>query len=555
MSKEVKVTFQPSGRSVFVLPGTVVLEAAAQAGFIISSPCGGAGKCGKCLVRVVSRKPLAPPSSGEEKVIGPEMCRDGYRLACQWKIPWEVSVEIPDSSLFQSSQKILSDHKSEALRIDRVSGTPGHDEAGPMAGAAVDIGTTTMVATLIDMHTGVELAVSSRVNPQTAHGDDVISRVKKCREEADGLKVLNELVVGAVNRLFADAAKQAGIKTSDIRMAVFAGNTAMQEIFCNIDPSGLGEIPFAPAFLEAQKRRAGDLGLAMDSDAPVYVFPQIGGFVGGDTVAGIVAVHLDELQKPTLLVDVGTNGEIVLAHQGHLLAASVAAGPAFEGARIINGMRGMTGAIEKVLFDGRDFVFNVIGNVKPAGLCGSGLIDVVAEMLNAGVVDSTGRILDPDELPASLPEKLRQRVLAGENHNDFLLVGGAASAAGNDLCLYQRDIRELQLASAAIHAGINILLKLRGLKPCDLDAVLLAGAFGNFIRRNHALRIGMLPPVPCDRIRFVGNTSSLGAKKILLSAEEEAYAARVAAKTQHIDLSSAPDFQDEFGEAMLFPEG
>jgi uncharacterized 2Fe-2S/4Fe-4S cluster protein (DUF4445 family) len=244
---------------------------------------------------------------------------------------------------------------------------------------------------------------------------------------------------------------------------------------------------------------------------------------------------------------------MVLACNGRLLATSVAAGPAFEGARIVNGMRAAPGAIEKVILDG-DVRLNIIGNVKPAGICGTGLIDAAAELLRVGILDTTGRLLAPGETPPGLPDALRERL---EEHNgeiNFLLVPASQSATREPLFIYQRDIRELQLANAAIRAGINILLQTAGLNADDLDSILLAGAFGNFIRRNHARRIGMLPPIPCQRIRFVGNTASFGAKRALLSVEEKDYANRIARITEHVDLSLNPEFQMEFSTAMILPE-
>jgi uncharacterized 2Fe-2S/4Fe-4S cluster protein (DUF4445 family) len=291
----------------------------------------------------------------------------------------------------------------------------------------------------------------------------------------------------------------------------------------------------------------------MHPEARVFVFPQIGGFVGGDTVAGIVATRLDRIGKPALLVDIGTNGEIALARDGHLIATSVAAGPAFEGARIINGMRATSGAIEKVTIDS-DVRIHVIGEVKAAGLCGTGLIDAAAELLRHGVLDSTGRIVDPDEAPASLAPAVKARILSmlGENH--FILATGEESATGEPLLLYQKDIRELQLANGAIRAGIRILLKQEGLTEADLHTVLLAGAFGNYIRKENALRIGMLPAIPPERIRFVGNAASFGAKRALLAEEEQVYAGEIIRKARHIDLSLDPAFMDEFSMAMMFPE-
>ncbi|MBI3987280.1 MAG: DUF4445 domain-containing protein, partial [Lentisphaerae bacterium] len=397
------------------------------------------------------------------------------------------------------------------------------------------------------------LGVEARINPQTSYGDDVISRIRKCREDREGLPRLQEVVLEAVNEIIDELARKADISRSLIYEVVFAGNTAMQEILCGIDPSALGELPFSPVFNEALQLDARDLRLTIHPDGKVYVFPQIGGFVGGDTVAGIAVSRLDRDRAPVLFVDIGTNGEIVLAHHGRLIATSVAAGPAFEGARISCGMRAAGGAIEKVLLDG-DVRINVIGNIRPAGLCGSGLIDLAAELLRVGIVDFTGRIQAPDEVPAGLSAALRERLVNQDGHWHFILVQGDETASGEPLLLTQKDIRELQLATAAIRAGIRILLGMEGLDVGELHGVLLAGAFGNFIRRNHARRIGLLPPLPGNRIRFIGNASLFGAKRALLSVDEKNYASRLAKTTRHVDLSLSPDFQMEFSSAMLFPE-
>lgn len=611
MEREVKVVFEPSGRHVFVLPGTVVLEAAARAGFIIQSPCGGAGKCGKCLVRV--QQGQCPASGNEIAALGAGRTAEGYRLACQARIQGAVTIEIPDASLFQAQQKILTadtgekldiaprvlkqylelplpshdDTASDLERLQKSVGSAGADiaairampaalrassfkvtvvtvdndliavEAGNTAdqcyGIAFDVGSTTLVGTLVNLLTGEDLAVAARVNPQTSFGDDVISRIHKCRSEKDGLTQLQSAVLEGINKIIDELERKTGVARDRIYELVFAGNTTMQQILCGIDPTALGELPFVPAFREALELRASSLRLHASPQAKVYIFPQIGGFVGGDTVAGIVATRLDRTTRPTLLVDIGTNGEIVLAHEGQLLATSVAAGPAFEGARITNGMRATSGAIEKVILDG-DVRLNVIGNVKPSGLCGTALIDAAAELLRAGVLDPSGRLLDPAEAPSSVPDAIRQRLVPAGTEVNFLLVPAAESATQAPIYLYQRDIRELQLANGAIRAGINILLGMAGLDPMDLDSVLLAGAFGNFIRRNQARRIGMLPPIPCHRIRFVGNAASFGAKRALLSRQEKAYADEILRKARHVDLSLSPDFQLEFGAAMLFPE-
>jgi uncharacterized 2Fe-2S/4Fe-4S cluster protein (DUF4445 family) len=612
MSTEIKVIFQPSGRSVHVLPGTILLEAAARAGYVIETPCGAVGKCGKCLVKVMDGQ-CGACANGDHGLSAAEV-QQGFRLACQCRVMSPLTVEVPETSLFQSGHKILESHAGEQVEVSpsvckrcvqvpppdrddersdgerlrdtldcdalplsqlraapallrssgftvtatlagrRVLRLEGGDTRARLFGLAYDIGTTTLVATLVDLHTGRDLAVSSRVNPQTSFGDDVVTRIKRCRDERDGLARLNAAILDAVNELARDAASRAGVGAEEVAMAVFAGNTTMQQILCGIDPRALGELPFVPAFRDAVRADAREFGLSACPHAEILVFPQIGGFVGGDTVAGIIATQLDRKERPALLVDVGTNGEIVLANQGRLIATSVAAGPAFEGARIANGMRATRGAIEKVVIDG-DVQINVIGDAPAAGLCGTGLVDAAAYLLRCGVLDETGRILDPDELPAGLPDAVRRRVIAVDGDNAFVLADGESSASGRPLCLYQRDIRELQLANGAIRAGIQILLQVEGLSADDLGEVLLAGAFGNFIRRRNARRIGMLPQIPHERIRFVGNTASFGAKRALLSAEQAVYAERVVRETRHVDLSLRPDFQMEFSAAMIFPDG
>ena len=540
---------------------------------------------------------------------------EGHRLACQCRVQGPLTVEVPEASLFQAGQKILtrdaggelqvrpavtkrflnlaiSDREDPLSDAERLRGALGSveididvmrslphvlresgfqvtatvvnnrvvdvqpgDRAEGCYGVAFDIGTTTLVGTLVDLTSGADLAVAGRMNPQTSFGDDVISRIRKCRDEADGLRVLQKAVSDAVNGIIGKVTRAAGVDRKGICEAVFAGNTTMQQILCGINPRALGEMPFVPAFREPLRMRALDLELDVNDDADVYIFPQIGGFVGGDTVAGIIATRLDRMEAPALLVDVGTNGEIVLALKGQMMATSVAAGPAFEGARIVNGMRAASGAIEKVVVNGDDIRINVINDARPSGICGTGLIDATAALLRLGLLDPTGRIVDPAEAPASTPPAIVKRVVEQDGQFHFRLADATETANGEPLYLFQKDIRELQLANGAIRAGISILLKMAGLATDELGSILLAGAFGNFIRRNNARRIGMLPQVPTERIRFVGNTASFGAKRVLLSIDEREYAARVARETRHVDLSLNPEFQNEFSEAMMFPEG
>ena len=609
-SKEVKVTFQPSGRSVYVLPGTLLLEAAGRAGVVLQTPCGGRGTCGKCRVRIADGP--CPPSATAEQVLSAEQAQQGYRLACQTYIDNPLVVEIPEESRFGAAQQILTTHAglgtvlnpvvhkqyfrlnapasedavSDVARLKaavgqatiplhlllklsgflrahdwqgtavvagtRLIGLESGDTSHDAYGVAVDLGTTTVVGTLFDLATGEEKAVSATMNPQVGFGDDVISRISRVRENHGALAELQQAALKAINTLIHGLGEQVGVDVRHIYEIVVAGNSTMQQLLCGLDPSALGEVPFVQTFDGALTIPAQALGFAVNPGGEVFVFPQIGGFVGGDTVAGMLAAGLEMAKKPTLLVDIGTNGEIVLAHEDKLQATSTAAGPAFEGARIVQGMRATAGAIEKVII-GDDVLVNVIGNTQPVGLCGTALIDAVAELLRKGIIDETGRILPPDEAPADLPERLRTRLVTTDNQTNFLLVPAEEAASGEAIYLWQKDVRELQLATGAIRAGINILLHRVGLKPDDLGSILLAGAFGNFIRRSNARRIGLLPQVPCGRIHFIGNAAPLGAKLALLSADERDRAERLRIGTVHVDLSLDPEFQMEFGMAMMFP--
>lgn len=604
---EVRVTFQPSGQSVFVLKGTSLLEAAGRVGIILQTPCGGAGTCGKCRVKIVSGD---CSYDRENSSLSNDLLEQGYCLACQTKVTGELVVEVPEESMFESRQQILEndsgikmevkpvinkkffkldlptskDDRSDESRlldyigevdigIDMLRCIPSFmrmnnwegtavlssnrllvlevgDTSDKAYGVAFDIGTTTVVGTLFDLLTGTELAVESKMNGQIAHGDDVISRILKVREDAVALSQLQQAIIETANDIIGKLCGNAGITPEYIYEIAIAGNATMQQIFCGLNPAALGEVPFVQVFDRSLTLQANKLGLLANVSADLFVMPQIGGFVGGDTVAGMVAARIDSWDKPVLLVDIGTNGEIVLCYDGKLLAASAAAGPAFEGARITQGMRATAGAIEKVIING-DVEINVIGNVKPVGLCGTALIDAVAGMLRAGVLDETGRILSKDEVDDSLPDVLKNRLIENGSNVDFLLADNGDS---DSVYIYQKDVRELQLANGAIRAAINILLRRAGVEASDLGYVLLAGAFGNFIRRSNARRIGLLPQVACGAIRFIGNAASLGAKLVLMSSDERKYADDMCRLTEHVDLSLDAEFQMEFGMAMMFPD-
>lgn len=496
-----KVVFQPQGRTVWVLPGTKIIEAAAVAGIIVDTPCGGKGTCGKCKVKIVQPKNKA-----------------GECLACQTAIFADVVIEVPRNSLLTQLDKIAISSDMPAIEFD----DKYHCDKGKCFGVAVDVGTTTLAASLICLSKRIEIAVTSEMNPQIACGDDVVSRISHASSPA-GLSELQTLIISRTNELIETLCRQAEIDRQDIYEVTIAGNTTMEHLFCGVDPEPLGHLPFTPIYRGADERIAAEMGIAINPKGKVYIFPVIGGFVGGDTVAGILATDILNQPQPVLFVDIGTNGEIVLVKDDKIVAVSTAAGPAFEGAGISCGMRAAAGAIEKVKFE-NGCVYSVIGNVEPIGICGSGLIDITAELLNAGIIDSTGRMDRPEFVVA---DKVK---------------------------ITQKDIRQIQLAIAAIRAGISIMLKKADLKPGDLKRVLVAGGFGSFIRRNHAQRVGLLPAeINHEKISFIGNTSLAGAKLALLSKKARQKAIELAGLTEHLELSVDSDFQNEFAEAMIFP--
>ena len=612
LDKQVRVTFQPAGRAVYVLPGTTVLEAAARAGLTIETPCGGAGTCGKCRSQITAG--VREPTQADYAAFDADELNDGWRLACQTAIDDEAVVLIPESSLFGAGHQIVAESKTDGqvelmpavrkvfvelaqpsleddvpdlLRLEQQVGGfrtdldllrrfPALVRSGGFTGTAVladhhlidfesgdttdrcyglafDVGTTTVSGVLVDLCSGRELSVASEINPQVSYGDDVLSRIQRAGSGQASLDELRDAVLGLVGRIIDAMCSEAGVDRAHIYEIVFAGNTTMEHLLCGVDPSQLGRLPFVPAYARGLDLSAADVGVAIHPAGRAYIFPVIGGFVGGDTAAGLLATELADRDGAVLMVDIGTNGEIVLASEGRLWAASTAAGPAFEGARISCGMRGSGGAVEKVLLD-EDVHLGVIGNTSPVGLCGSGLIDLAAELLRCGIVSRQGRMLSGDELPADLSEALRRRVVADEAGGlSFVLAEATGDRA--PLALTQKDVREVQLATGAIRAGINILLRQASLACGDLSLVLIAGGFGSFIRRSCAQRIGLLPAeIQRPRIQYVGNASLNGARRALLSTTSRRRAEDIARHTKHVELSMDANFQTEFAEAMIFPE-
>lgn len=526
--KHFRVVFKPDDKEISIHQGATLLEAARQAGIVLTTPCGGKGTCGKCALRL-------HPS---EQTI----------LACQYRVESDLAVTVPPESRFYA-HKILEDGVAlgEGTRPTVYRKYERIADAGGIYGTAVDIGTTTVVAKILDMTDGRCLATRAVLNPQTRFGDDVISRINYV-QSPETLREIQKVIVDCVNGLTQDLCRQAGVAAASVYETCVVGNTTMNHIFLGYPVEQLGRAPYRAYSVDARDVPPGELGLDINPSGNVHCVENIAGFVGADTTAVALAVDMDSIQDRTLVVDIGTNGEIVLGTREKLYSASCAAGPALEGARIQHGSRAADGAIEAVVVDG-DICLDVIGGVPPRSICGSGLIDAVAVLLDLGVVDATGRFIDEGGIP-NLPAAVASRRCQNDGRPAFRLAdNGQAGPSG--VLLTQRDIREVQLAKAAILAGIRILMSKLGLVDSDIDRVLLAGAFGNYIRPASAVRIGLLPNVPLDRIQSVGNAAATGAQMTLLSEECRERAARLAKRIEYVEIAHEKGFSDYFAEAML----
>jgi len=527
--KHFKITFKPNGKQISIHAGATLIEAAGQAGIILNTVCGGKGTCKKCLVY------LEP--DGREV------------LACQYRIQSDLTVTIPAGSRF-FEQRILAEGIDTQRKI-QPDIYKKHLEAGSTAmifGAAVDIGTTTVVAKLIDMTSGQCLATEAALNPQTQFGDDVVSRIAYAQTD-ENLAQLHKVIIDCINALIVNLCQKAAIETKQIFEMCVVGNTTMNHIFLKLPIIQLGQAPYKAHSLDAHDISPEELGLLMNPAGNIHTVENIAGFVGSDTTAVALAADIDSAEEMTLIVDIGTNGELVLGTKDKLNAASCAAGPALEGARITHGSRAAEGAIEVVVANEDDIDLDVIGNCPARSICGSGLIDAVAVMLDLGVIDRTGRFVSPSILRDKLPPAIFARLTKDNGQPAFIL---SEKADAPTVLLSQKDIRETQLAKAAIRAGIKLLQQKVGIEDCDIKHILLAGAFGNYIRRESALRIGLLPAVPAETIRFIGNAAASGAQMTLLSRYCRDQGHKLARKIEYIEIAHEPDFQDVYTESMTF---
>lgn len=503
MSEEkVWLKLQPLGRRFPVPRGTPLQDVLFEHG--VEFPCGGRGRCRGCRVRILAGQ--LEVTDCQQDILSPQELAAGWRLACCSRAEGDLVLDIG-----QWEQTILADNSNFVF-------TPREG-----LGVAVDLGTTTLVAQLMDRQTGRVLAVRSALNPQAAHGADVMSRVQ-FGVTLEGRSKLRDLARSAIGDMLQLLVRDAG-QGGAIRQITMAGNTVMHHLFCGLDVTPLASVPFETDQGGLQAFIAAELGWQLKGDPAVFFLPCLGSFVGSDVLAGILATRLHEREAPVGLVDLGTNGEIVIGNRERILCASTAAGPAFEGARISRGMRAATGAISEVHLDSGKLVCHVLGNTDPRGICGSGLVDAVAAGLELGRILSGGRLA------------------AGTR--EFLLA--------EPVRLNQCDIRELQLAKAAISAGLRLLIERWGTTPEQLEALYIAGAFGNYIKLSSARRIGLID-WPADKVQVVGNTALLGAKIALFADDQKPVeCAELLARVEHVPLASDPGFMDAYVEAMPFP--
>jgi uncharacterized 2Fe-2S/4Fe-4S cluster protein (DUF4445 family) len=598
------VRYLPSGTTAHVPEGTTLFNAAHWAGLPIESTCGGRGTCGKCRVRVADG--VGEPTQADHRHLSQDEIEGGWRLSCRAEVSRDTLCEVPRMMatpraatmgvgrlvlLEPNVRKVLlgleppslEDQRSHLARIvdgllaeglevtsgpgllprlaraleagtavtatvvgDHVIDVAPGDGRGRAFGVAVDVGTTTVVATLIDLVNGSTAAVESTINRQARYGADVIARMGHAMTGEAEIEDLRLAALDSVNALIESVCVAAGVPRTEVAEAVLVGNATMLHLLLGVDPRSIALSPFVATFLEARDVRAGEVGIEIHPDGRVAIFPSIGAYVGADVVADIVATGLAREDRVRLLVDVGTNGEIVCGSAERVVATAAPAGPAFEGGQVLHGMRATEGAIEGVVLAGGDVELHVIGgDVEPRGICGSGLIDAVAQLRLAGLLSESGVLMSREEA-----------LLAGHPLADRLVDrdGVRAFALTHEVLLTQLDVRELQSAKGAIATGIEVAMGALGVTAADLDEVLLAGSFGTYIHPESARVLGLVPPVAVERIRAVGNAASEGAKMALLSFREREIAfEQLPALVEYIELSGAADFNERFIRNLAFP--
>ena len=515
--------------------GETLLAVLARGGFSVYAPCGGNGTCGKCLVHATG---------------GLQGKKEGDRyFACQTAVYGDATVTLSEAALavqtahqavsYALSPMVRSVRTAEKTLFYRENELLCEDAPGARnLGLAADIGTTTVALYLCDSDTGEILQARGFANPQRTWGADVISRVDKIMKDPAALELQKRALTDAINASSAEMLAAIGETTDAIRAAVLCGNTVMQHIVTGLDPSGIAVAPFTPVSLFGERYDASAIGLHASAGAKVLLAPCIASYVGGDITCGVVACGLEKTEKNVIFLDVGTNGEIALCTPNGIYFCSAAAGPAFEGAHIECGMPGTAGAVSEIAAEDGVIRFRTVDGADPVGICGSGILDGVAVMLEMGLLDETGCICDETDSPYLREDE--------EGDTVFFL--------GDHVYLTGKDIREVQLAKAAIAAGIRVLLHEARLDASDVDALVLAGGFGSHIRPESACRVGLIPSALLDRVTCVGNTAGAGAVALLLGEAPRKASLDVKARAHYTELSQNAFFMEAYVEEMTFEE-
>ncbi len=614
---KVRVVFKPSGRRATVPPGINLLQLITKLELNIPVHCGGKGKCGKCKVMVEDGgEALSAYSDTEMSRLSPRERDGGYRLACNMSLPETprfvvripragrpykarlqvegVPVSVAPDPMVRKYQvwippATLEDGRADEDRLlaalkegygldchltyggarelssaieggggvvtavvwdDRlITSVEAGDTRDKTLGFAVDIGTIKLAGFLIDLNTGKQLASSSLINPQALYGDDVMSRITFSIESQDNLLTLQKGVIEGINRLIRDCCKQAGVNSRWLYEGCLVGNTCMTHLLLGLSPKTLALSPYHPVLRRGINLEAKKLRLAMHPGARVYVLPVIAGFVGADNVAVQLSVSRVKSDKVQMVLDIGTNTEIVLTDSKGSLTCSCASGPAFEGMHITYGRKADFGSIETIRIDPKTFEvsFITIGGIKPVGICGSGIIDAVAEMLKTGIIQPNGK------MNAELADRTPRMRKGPSGEPEFVVAWEKETVINTDIVITQADISEIQKAKAAVHAGCTLLMAQKGITEGDVDELIIAGAFGQYMDKQSARTIGMFPEIPLDRIRDVGNAAGTGARLALVSRQERQKAEHISETAGYYELATDANFVREYASSMFFP--
>ncbi len=515
-----------NGREFSCETGEELLKVLRRHGVELEVPCNGKGTCGKCKLKLLSGT-LSPVTDNERRLLRGDELENGIRLSCMARVLSDIEIEIPKQ---ERRHNVLTQGYVPPFSADVREGYA----------AAVDIGTTTVALSLVDLNNGKELAQASTVNAQKQFGLDVLTRISYEYEQGEqGIQALQQVMVTSLNTLLEQLCQEAGIAAEDLSEIVVAANCAMTHMLLAVDARPLGKAPYAPQFLEAQELLASSIGLRVGAQTKLYCLPQVSAYIGGDIVAGACVCQLAQQQETTLFVDIGTNGEIILAHQGKLLSCSCAAGPALEGMNISCGMRAAEGAVEDIHIE-EQVKLTTIGGGTPLGLCGSGILAAVRELVKHKYVKKSGVFVALDKAPE--PNILR---LNGSKREAVL-------CSKPELLVTQDDVRQVQLAKGAILSGFRVLLKEAGITMEQVDKVIIAGQFGSHLPVDSLIGIGLLPECVREKLQYVGNSSKSGAYMALLSQKKRKEMEQLARKIDYIELAQTKDYERIFAESMSF---